>query len=102
MGLCSLYIQLLALLLIFKPIDEVWTNLSHRNSLPSYKFSENEQLSKCYTLMVPVKEQLQYWLKYNAWHWTIQERPVVIDLRGPENSHLIGHWVTQRQGSLLK
>lgn len=87
MGLCYLYIQLLALLLIFKAIDEVWTNLSHQNSLPSYKFCKNEQLSKCYTLMVLVKEELQYWLKYNAWHWTIQERPV-IDLRSPENSHL--------------
>lgn len=102
MGLCYLYIQLLALLLIFKPVGEFWTNLSDQHFLPSYKICENEQLNKCYKLMVPVKEQLQYWLKYNTWHWRIQERSVVIDLRNPENSHLIKHWVTQRQGSLLK
>lgn len=101
-GLCYLYIHLLASVLIFKPFDEFWTNLSDQHFLPSYKFCGNEQLNKCYKLMVPVKENLQYWFKYNSWHWRIQERPVVIDLRSSENSHLIKHWVTQRQGSFLK
>lgn len=62
MGLCYLYIHLLALLLIFKPIDEFWTNLSDQHFLTSYKFCENEQLNQSYKLMIPVKEQLQFWL----------------------------------------
>lgn len=67
MGLCYLCIHLLALLLIFEPMDEFWTNLSDQHFLPSYKFCKNEQLNECYKLIVPMKEQLQYWLKYNAW-----------------------------------